>query len=75
VIFVTPARGGDVPEAEATERVRCGRDGVDDVTVRRADDDATVRRADDGVVIAEFRGRSRSGNESVMAAGSDAPRD
>ncbi|MBX6767757.1 MAG: hydroxyphenylacetyl-CoA thioesterase PaaI [Actinomadura rubrobrunea] len=65
VTFVTPARSGDVLEAEATERVRYGRNGVYDVT---------VRRADDGVVIAEFRGRSRSRNESVLSAGPDAPR-
>ncbi|HEX5495765.1 MAG TPA: hydroxyphenylacetyl-CoA thioesterase PaaI [Mycobacteriales bacterium] len=46
VIFVAPARLGDDLEATATERVRYGRNGVYDVTVRRGSE-----------VIAEFRGR------------------
>ncbi|GAA4151115.1 hydroxyphenylacetyl-CoA thioesterase PaaI [Actinomadura keratinilytica] len=66
VTFVAPARAGDVLEAEAVERVRYGRNGVYDVT---------VRRVGDGVVIAEFRGRSRSRNEKVIAeAEPDGPR-
>jgi phenylacetic acid degradation protein PaaD len=48
IVFVAPARLGDVLTAEAAERVRYGRNGIYDVTVRRGDD-----------VIAEFRGRSR----------------
>ena len=48
IVFVAPARLGDVLTAEATERHRFGRNGIYDVTVRR-----------DGEVIAEFRGRSR----------------
>lgn len=48
IVFVAPARLGDVLTAEATERLRYGRNGIYDVTVRR-----------DGEVIAEFRGRSR----------------
>jgi len=36
--------------AEASERTRFGRNGVYDVTVRRAD----------GSVVAEFRGQSRT---------------
>jgi acyl-CoA thioesterase len=47
--FIAPVRLGDVLIAEAVERVRYGRSGVYDVTVRR-----------DGEVVAEFRGRSRT---------------
>ena len=47
IVFVAPARAGDVLTAEAVLRTRFGRSGLYDVTVRR-----------DGEVIAEFRGRS-----------------
>ena len=47
IVFVAPARVGDVLVAEAVVRTRFGRSGLYDVTVRRAGD-----------VIAEFRGRS-----------------
>jgi acyl-CoA thioesterase len=47
IVFVAPAREGDVLLAEAVVRARFGRSGVYDVTVRRGAD-----------VIAEFRGRS-----------------
>lgn len=47
--FVAPAHLGDLLVAEAEERTRYGRNGIYDVTVRR-----------DDVVIAEFRGRSRT---------------
>ena len=57
VVFVAPARAGDVLEATAVERTRYGRSGVYDVT---------VRRVPDGDVIAEFRGGSRSRKESVL---------
>lgn len=50
VVFVAPAHAGDRLVAEAVERVRYGRSGVYDVTVRRGD----------GEVIAEFRGNSRA---------------
>lgn len=50
VVFVAPAKAGDRLVAEAVERVRYGRSGVYDVTVRR----------DDGEIIAEFRGNSRA---------------
>jgi acyl-CoA thioesterase len=50
VVFVAPARVGDVLVADASERTRFGRSGIYDVTVRRTHDDA---------VIAEFRGYSR----------------
>lgn len=48
IVFVAPARAGDVLTAEAVVRTRFGRSGVYDVTVRRGQD-----------VIAEFRGRSQ----------------
>lgn len=51
VTFLEPARLGDRLEARAVERVRRGRSGLCDVSVVRLSDD---------VVIAEFRGRSRS---------------
>jgi acyl-CoA thioesterase len=50
IVFVDAARAGDALIAEAVERVRRGRSGVYDVTVRRAD----------GSVVAEMRGRSRT---------------
>jgi acyl-CoA thioesterase len=50
VVFVAPARLGDELVAEASERLRFGRSGVYDVTVRRPD----------GTVVAEFRGNSRT---------------
>ncbi|WP_336205875.1 hydroxyphenylacetyl-CoA thioesterase PaaI [Nonomuraea sp. LPB2021202275-12-8] len=49
IIFVSPARAGEVLVAEAAERTRYGRSGVYDITVTRSD----------GQVVAEFRGRSR----------------
>lgn len=52
VSFVASARLGDVLVATADERTRFGRNGIYDVTVRRA--------GGDGAVIAEFRGRSRT---------------
>jgi acyl-CoA thioesterase len=58
VSFLEPVRLGDVLEAEAVERVRRGRNGVYDVTVRR-----------DGQVIAEFRGRSRTVGGSLLSEG------
>jgi len=47
IVFVAPARVGEVLEAEAVERTLFGRSGVYDVTVRRGEE-----------VVAEFRGRS-----------------
>ncbi|MDH6139182.1 acyl-CoA thioesterase [Kitasatospora sp. GP30] len=49
ITFVAPVQQGDVLVATAEERVRFGRSGIYDVTVRR-----------EGEVVAEFRGRSRS---------------
>jgi acyl-CoA thioesterase len=53
IVFVSPARLGDELVAEASERTRFARNGVYDVTVRRAD----------GSVVAEFRGQSRTTGE------------
>ena len=49
VEFLAPVRAGDLLVAEAVERVRRGRAGLYDVTVRRGDE-----------VVLEFRGRSRA---------------
>ncbi len=51
IVFVAPARLGDVLVAEGVVRTAYGRSGVTDVR---------VTREADGLVIAEFRGRSRS---------------
>jgi acyl-CoA thioesterase len=50
VVFVSSVRSGDELVAEAQERVRFGRSGVCDVTVR----------GQDGTTVAEFRGLSRT---------------
>lgn len=47
--FLAPVHLGDELVAEAVERVRRGRSGIYDITVRRGDE-----------VVAEFRGRSRT---------------
>lgn len=51
VTFLEPGKTGDLLRAHAVERARRGRSGLYDVT---------ITRAADGVVVAEFRGRSRS---------------
>jgi acyl-CoA thioesterase len=51
IVFVAPAAAGDRLVATAEERVRAGRSGVYDIT---------VRREADGAVVAELRGRSRT---------------
>jgi acyl-CoA thioesterase len=51
VVFLAPARTGDVLVAAAAERTRTGRNGIYDVTVHRGDLG--------GEVVAEFRGHSR----------------
>jgi len=48
ISFIAPVRAGDVLVAGAAERVRYGRSGIYDVTVRRGAE-----------VVAEFRGRAR----------------
>ncbi|WP_257900599.1 hydroxyphenylacetyl-CoA thioesterase PaaI [Saccharothrix obliqua] len=47
--FLLPVHVGDELVATAAERVRFGRSGIYDITVRRGDE-----------VVAEFRGRSRT---------------
>jgi len=47
IVFVTPARGGDLLVAECQVRSRYGRNGIYDVAVTAA-----------GLLVAEFRGRS-----------------
>lgn len=49
ITFVASARAGDLLVATATERVRYGRNGIYDITVRRGEE-----------VVAEFRGTSRT---------------
>ncbi|WP_229869612.1 hydroxyphenylacetyl-CoA thioesterase PaaI [Streptomyces flaveolus] len=60
IVFVAPAREGDVLVATAEERTRYGRSGVYDVSVRRGQE-----------VIAEFRGRSRSVRDSTKDTAAD----
>jgi acyl-CoA thioesterase len=55
IVFVAPARVGDLLVASAHERTTYGRNGIYDVTVRRGDD-----------LIAEFRGRSRQLNGTII---------
>jgi acyl-CoA thioesterase len=50
ITYLTTAQLGDRLVARATERYRAGRSGIYDVTVTR----------EEGVVIAEFRGQSRT---------------
>ena len=47
IVFVAPARGGDLLVADCRVRARHGRNGIYDVAVTR-----------DGQLVAEFRGRS-----------------
>jgi acyl-CoA thioesterase len=56
VVFVRPARAGQRLVADAGERIRHGRSGIYDVTVR----------ADGGDVVAEFRGRSRTLGRPIL---------
>jgi acyl-CoA thioesterase len=55
ISFLAPARLGDLLVATASRRSSSGRSGIYDVSVERVDDDHGGR-----VVVAEFRGRSRS---------------
>jgi acyl-CoA thioesterase len=57
IVFAAPATVGDELTAEVVERARFGRNGIFDVTVRRAD----------GELIAEMRGRSRTTAEKILA--------
>lgn len=59
--FLRPAAAGDELHAIATERVRSGRSGIYDVTIRR----------DDGTVVAEFRGHSRVVGAGALPRGAN----
>jgi acyl-CoA thioesterase len=55
IVFITPVRLGDELVATAVERLRDGRTGICDVTIRRGDE-----------VVAEFRGHSRLINGPLL---------
>lgn len=57
IVFAAPAHAGDELVAEAVERSRFGRNGIYDVTVRRAN----------GELIAEMRGKSRTTGDRILA--------
>ena len=59
ITFLSPAREGDDLTAAATERVRLDRNGIYDISVRRANGD----------VLAEMRGHSRTVGPDPGAAG------
>jgi acyl-CoA thioesterase len=59
ISYVLQVRAGDVLVATAIERVRYGRSGIYDVTVRRGED-----------IVAEFRGRSRAAGKLPAPGGS-----
>jgi acyl-CoA thioesterase len=59
IVFARAAHEGDELIAEAVERSRFGRNGIYDVTVRRAD----------GELIAELRDRSRTTGDKIPLAG------
>jgi phenylacetic acid degradation protein PaaD len=58
IVFVAPAESGQELTATALERLRTGRNGIYDVTVRASDR-----------VVAEFRGRSREIGGTVADEG------
>lgn len=62
ISFVEPARLGDELIAVAVERLRYGKSGLYDVTVRRSSDAA---------ILAEFRGRSRTVAGSLLEPRAD----
>lgn len=69
VDFVAPVRLGDELVASARERVRRGRSGLYDVTVRRTGPGPLPPGTDPlGEVVCELRGRSRSLGRPILAA-------
>lgn len=56
ISFIAPARSGDNLVARAVERTRVARAGVYDVTITR----------EEGMVIAEFRGVSRTTGAEIL---------
>lgn len=63
IVFVAPAKDGDVLVAEAVERHRFGRNGIYDVRVTC-----------EGRVVAEFRGRSRTVGPNIVDAAVAGPK-
>jgi acyl-CoA thioesterase len=59
IVFIAPARRGDLLVAEARERASYGRNGIYDVTIRRG-------RGEHPDLVAEFRGRSRQLNGTII---------
>jgi acyl-CoA thioesterase len=55
IVFVAPARRGDLLVADARERTTFGRNAIYDITVTRGDE-----------VVAEFRGRSRQLSGTII---------
>lgn len=64
IVFIRPTRLGDVLAADAVQRLRYGRSGLFDVTVRDGD----------GAVVAEFRGRSRGLGRPLLGEDPDRER-
>lgn len=63
ISFLRPARLGDRLTARAVERTRAGRSGIYDIAVSDAG----------GVLLAEFRGHSRSIGGAVLEPGGSSP--
>jgi len=63
IVFLEPAREGDVLIAEAREQALVGRSGVYQVAVRR----------EDGLAVAEFTGFSRSVGGSLVEEAREPP--
>jgi acyl-CoA thioesterase len=61
VTFLQPGRRGDTLTAHAVERIRTGRSGIYDVTVRDSRSE----------IIAEFRGHSRTIAGALLSPGTD----
>lgn len=63
IVFLSPARAGELLIAEATERAVSGRSGAYAVSVR----------SQDGRIVAEFQGASRTIGGPVLPAADAAP--
>ena len=61
ITYLSPVSAGEVLMSEAVERVREGRSGLYDVSVRTSD----------GRVVAELRGRSRTTDGVLVPAGGE----
>ncbi|MDE8346587.1 MAG: hydroxyphenylacetyl-CoA thioesterase PaaI [Acidocella sp.] len=58
IVFVSPARAGEILVAEAVEQSLSGRSGVYHVTIRAPDDNARI--------VAIFQGLSRSTGKTII---------